>query len=267
METINNILARPGRCLLIIFLLALALRTARCWLENRFDKDAILYVYMAEDLAGGEINQAFDRNPRLPPLYVLLMAQGKKIGFSVEQAGLAISVLAGALLVLPVFLIARSFCGANAALAAAFLAATHPYLVRISAEIMRDSLFFTLLFASLAFAVLAAEQIASRYWYLSGLAAGLAALVRSEGLEILVALFCWAGLELFRSAGEFRRSWPKYAAGLLAFLAFFLLITIPVQLLLLDTTSAWAVVDPRLLSFLEGFWHLSKEEILLLENR
>jgi 4-amino-4-deoxy-L-arabinose transferase-like glycosyltransferase len=257
------------RILLIIFAVALALRTTRCFLQDRIDKDAVYYLNMTRDAAAGDFERAFSWNTRIPPLYLFMTAGGTRLGLSPEAAGLLISVLAGALLVFPVFHLARKFTGNLAALISALMVATHPYLVRLSAEIMRDSLFLLLLFGALAAAVKATDEKHARWWYAAGFLSGLATLTRSEGNELLVALFvwsCWALVQAWRnrhcdgpsaeapaSSLPLRRTLLSAVAAPITFLAIYLLTTLPVQFALNDTPSSWSVIDTRIVSFVGTF--------------
>jgi biopolymer transport protein ExbB len=53
---------------------------------------------MARDLASGDVDAAFARNPRMPPLYIWMMAEARGLGIDAESAGCWISIIAGSLL-------------------------------------------------------------------------------------------------------------------------------------------------------------------------
>jgi 4-amino-4-deoxy-L-arabinose transferase-like glycosyltransferase len=256
--------------LLAIIALALVLRTARYAIEHRLDKDSVGYIYMAEKIVKGDISGAIYMNPRIPPLYISLLALGEYSGIGAEASGVIVSILAGTLLLIPVFLVSRKIFGDNAGLVSAFLVATHPYLIRLSTEVLRDSLFLFLVFSAIAFAVCAAENPGiSRKWYFAGAFAGLAAMTRSEGTFFLAAVVIWALFELAvraRSAGVMVLL--KRTAGLLlCVLAGFLLMTVPVERYLADTPSRWSVVDYRIPDALRSFTSISKKEIMEKEDR
>ena len=253
-----------------IIALAVVLRTTRYMIEHRIDKDSVGYIYMAEKLAQGKINDAIYMNPRMPPLYISLLALGEYSGIGAEAAGVIVSLLAGTLVLIPVFLISRKIFGDKIGLVSAFLVATHPYLIRLSTEVMRDSLFLFLLFSSVAFAVYAADHSGiSRKWYFSGAFAGLAAMTRSEGTFLIVAIFIWMLLE---TAIQLRKGGPlvllKRNTGLLiCVLAGFLLMTVPVERHLADTPSRWSIVDYRISGALRAFTSMSEKEIMGKEDR
>lgn len=260
----------PFFLLALIVLLAFSLRVARALIETRVDKDAVVYVQMAKELASGNINDAFGYIPRLPPLYVSIMAAGEYLGIGAEKTGLILSIFAGTLLIIPVFWIAFMLSDNKyIALVAALLAATHPYLVRDGAEVLRDSLFYCLVFTGLAFAVRSAEKIRPFYWLMAGLFTGLATLTRSEGNELLIAAILWIIWEFFIK-------WKKRALNidtiknyLMAFLCLltgFMLVTAPVQICLSKTSSTWCFIDQRIISYGKAFVSLPKADIINAEE-
>ena len=177
-----------------IALLSIGLRVAACHLSNRVDKDSVQYIRMAEDIGAQDERVAFSRNSRMAPLYPYAMAGLRRFGLDVETGGQIISVAAGVLLVLLVGALAREFFGRTAGFAAAFICATHPTLVLTSTEVMRDSLFLALLFASLLLAVQAARRFNSWKWLAAGALCALTTATRTEGFELLLALLAWAAV-------------------------------------------------------------------------
>ncbi|MCK5844984.1 MAG: hypothetical protein KAG97_09770, partial [Victivallales bacterium] len=111
-EYFDRITARRWLTIGLLVLLAFSLRAAKPFLVDRIAKDGVLYVYMADDIASGNLKTAFERNNRIPPLYLFLMAGLSRIGLETETAGVLISILAGAFLVIPVFLMAEMIFGA-----------------------------------------------------------------------------------------------------------------------------------------------------------
>lgn len=270
---------KTGWIILILLVFALGARCARCALTNRIDEDALIYMTMADRVASGNIDAAFEFNTRIPPLYPFLMAYIVKAGASAWLAGTLISVVAGTLLIIPVFVIANTLFGRFVAFGAAFLCATHPYLIRISADIMRDPLFLLFLFSSVMFAVLACAPSRKRCWYLSGCAAGLAVMTRTEGTEMILVLITWLGIEFFRSIKEkpcddeaikpFSRALKSLFYCLCVFVCFismFMLVTIPVQSALTKTLSEWSIVDHRITGYVHDFFYRPVDDIIKQEK-
>ena len=243
----------PWRLLLLILLAAVCLRLGRALISDPVTKDSVLYVEMAEEWAVLGAGNAFDRNPRIPPLYIGLMAAGEWLGLGAEITGLLVAVLAGALLPLAVFFLARRlFTEMRPALLAAVLAAMHPMLMRNSAEIMRDSLFLVWFTAALALAATGMMSFRWRawcWWGLAGLAAALAALTRDEGGELLLIVAAWGAVEAWRGDGDFLPRLRRVAAGGAVFVLVYVLVLLPVWKGLGKTTSEWHPVPERLLKY------------------
>jgi 4-amino-4-deoxy-L-arabinose transferase-like glycosyltransferase len=241
--------------LILILVLALAARVGRCFLTDRIDKDSVVYVEMAEDWREKGMARAFERNPRIPPLYTALMAGGAGLGLGAETAGHAVSVIAGVVTVFAVWLAARAvFSGSTLPLTAALLAAAHPFLIRVSEDVMRDSLFVCLTACSLAAAAYGARRIkVFLVWPAAGGFAALAVMTRSEGLELLPVFFAWGLVELALSRGRFRKTlvsvflaWCLSAAGFAAVM----LAALP---FLHGASSRWEIVDHRAKGYLTRF--------------
>ncbi len=254
-------------CLVAIFILALALRVTRCLIVNRVDKDAILYVRMSDRIAKGELKKAYDLNPRIPPLYLYLMAQGKKLGIDSQIAGQAVSVLFGALLIFAVFSLGNTLFGRKMALMSAFIAAIMPSLIEISAMVMRDSLFVFLLFASLAFAVKAVRKFSILNWIFAGIFCALATMTRNEGIEIILAVICSIGFSLlFFHRGKMKNI-SKSFVGFILFMIFFVAVSFPVQIKMDQYGANWEVFSSRIVSYFDSFGDLSKRQVIKRESR
>ncbi|MFZ2658417.1 MAG: glycosyltransferase family 39 protein [Victivallales bacterium] len=251
-------------CFLLVLALAFGLRLARSIIDDNMDKDSVAYLWMAEAAAAGDINGAVAYNVRMPPLYIFLMAAGEYLGIGAYNAGMAVSVIAGTLLLIPVFFITRTLFNGKIAVFASIIVATHPYLVRISAEIMRDSLFLFLIFAGLAFALRAAKGGGVLLWCLPGIFAGLAVMTRTEGIDLVCTIIIWFAVELyvaFRNKSAMN-AMKRVSSSAFCLLTGFLLVTLPVQLSLSETSSTWGPVDYRIMSFAHGFTQLTTREVL-----
>lgn len=253
---------------LLLMALAFSLRLSMAFIDDSMDKDSAVYLWMAETAATGNISGAMEYDGRMPPLYIAIMAVGEYAGIGAYNAGVAISIIAGTLLLIPVFSITRMLFNGKIALFSTVLAATHPYLIRISTEIMRDSLFLFLLFAGLAFALKAAKGENGIAWCIPGIFAGLAVMTRTEGIDLVFAIMLWFAVESYFT---FRNkniviALNKMLSSTFCLLSAFFLVTIPVQLMLSDTSSVWGPVDYRIMNFVHGFTNLTTTEVLKLDK-
>jgi 4-amino-4-deoxy-L-arabinose transferase-like glycosyltransferase len=122
--------------------------------------DGAEYARLAQNLLGG-LGYVGMRGHELyvfPPLYSLAIAVLLPFTHDAELAGTLVSLIAGALLVVPVWMLATDLYGPRAGLPAGVLAATLPFTVQLSTVVLAESLFLTLVATGLAFAVRAARD-------------------------------------------------------------------------------------------------------------
>jgi hypothetical protein len=129
-----------------------------------------------------------------PPLYPLAIAAMMLVTRHAETAGIAISLLAGAALVFPVYGLAALMYGRRAALVAGTIVAFLPFAVDLSVVVLSDSL-FTLLAASALYTLVRSFRDGSwRFGACSGALFALGYLTRPEGLVLggagFLALVC-----------------------------------------------------------------------------
>jgi 4-amino-4-deoxy-L-arabinose transferase-like glycosyltransferase len=195
--------------------------------------DEPYYLWSGQSLLNGAGYRVFDLaaahfEPLFPLLAALLARLAQAVGVNAPGAlmfgSAAIYVVAGALLVLPIYGIARRLTGTRSGLAAGLLLAVSPPLA-VGALLwgtMTEPLFL-LLIAVAWWGLLVAQQD-NRLWtyVLAGASLGLAYLTRGEALIYLVAGL--AALVALR-VGQ-RRLIPRTLAGIgLAVAAFFVLIS------------------------------------------
>jgi 4-amino-4-deoxy-L-arabinose transferase-like glycosyltransferase len=270
-ESVEKILDK--RCLTVGFLILLAfsVRVAKPFLVDRISKDGVLYVYMADDIARGDLNEAFKRNNRIPPLYLFLMAGLGRVGLESETAGVLISVVAGVLLIIPVFLMAEMIFGPRVATVSGFLAAVNPNLVNASSQVMRDSLFLFFLFCSLylLFKALDGKKWNLIFWSGAGFCSLLAAATRTEGFEMIGVALLAATVEaivLLKHANPLSDLIRKRVAGLLCMCLVYYAASLPFSMALEHTPSTWSCVDNRIPGFLRGLLHITTEDALKSED-
>ncbi len=257
--------------LIMLLLLACSLRIGRSLIVDRISKDGVLYVQMAENVKNGERSEAFIENRRMPPLYILMITFVSNLGVSLESAAMAISIVAGFMMVLPLFLVVRMFFGTKIAAFSGLLIAVHPSLVRISSTIMRDSLFLSLFLFSFASILFAIQKNRLLFWGLGGFFAALATATRAEGFEIITALILWMIVDLImkkRNEKQFKIAdiWRQTLSGPLIFILLFFITSQPIVNAVKGTSSTWSVVDTRIIGYIKGFFSNSSEDVLKTED-
>ena len=262
---------RYWQILIMLLLLASALRITRNFIIQRISKDGVLYVRMAEHVQNGERRTAFIENRRMPPLYILMITSMGQLGISLESAAMLISIIAGSLLIIPLFLVVRLFFGTKIATFSGLLIAVHPSLVKISSTIMRDSLFLSLFvfaFCSLVFAI---DKNRLIFWGIGGCFTAWATATRAEGFELMIAVVLWIIIDLImkkRRDGKLKIDsvWRQSLAGPIIFILFFVITSLPILNAVKGTASSWNPIDKRIVGYVKGLFLNASDEVLKRED-
>ena len=201
------------RCLVILALLALGLRAWQITHTEVVSRDSISYIRIAWQLEHGDWRQVMRSSPQHPgyPLSVLAVSRPVRQFIPTDlprawqlSAQLA-SALASVLLVVPMFFLGRELFDRRIAFWACVLFQCLPSSSKVMGDGLSDTLF--LLFACTGFwmACVALRRGARTAFALTGVAGGLAYLVRPEGVLIVGATgLVVLGLQVGR---RWRRSW------------------------------------------------------------
>lgn len=218
--------ATPGRSgsswpAIRIVLLSIAL-VAAFWLRLRLaagvpaiENDGAFYARLAQEMllniGGHGFHPAWpDFFPRLTALatrFLFSASAGDMVGLAdplrVEFAARAVSAGAGALLLIPLFVMARRVAGEGAAWATLALTALHPRMLVFSGQALTEMLFGALVITALALAgwIRRARRPARALLAagLAGAAAGAATLTRPEGVVVGAFVVIVTGLSARRS--------------------------------------------------------------------
>jgi 4-amino-4-deoxy-L-arabinose transferase-like glycosyltransferase len=255
----------------LICVLAFSLRAIRPFVVDRIAKDGVLYVSVANDISQGNLNIAFRKNRRMPPLYVFMMAGLHKLGFNLETAGKLISIIAGVLLIIPVYLITEMIFKSRVAAMGAFLVAVNPDMIKISARVMRDSLFLAILFTAVYFVIKAmkTERWNLHFWSISGLLVSIGVAVRTESIEIIPITIIWMIVELISLKRDKKPILPtakRWSVGLLMLVSIYLIAAIPFIKTLEGTSSTWSIVDERIPGYFRTFLRLPEKDAIEVED-
>jgi len=173
----------------LIVLLGLAVRAWLAWSTPLIGTDSALFLWNAElwDAEGWRAAVRFPKHPLYP--FLIWVSGGVCGGY--ERAGLAVSVVLGALQIVPVFLLARRLAGRGAAIAAGVLLAIHPHSCRLAGDVMTEGTYYLFFLSAVWFGYVAG---ADRRWgasILAGVCAGLAYLARPEGAIVVGMVGVW----------------------------------------------------------------------------
>jgi len=202
---------RTRNTLLLAFLAALLVRGVAAWYAGSAQPQEVRYITIARGILSGAGFHGLDnRFPDIiqPPLYpmmlaVALMLPGPDLGIA-----RGVSLLLGALLILPCAIIARRLFGEPAARRAACLVAVYPLLADMSSAAITESTFALLVTLAALGLWRSLELETTRPGRLlagvSGLLLGLSFLTRPEGLTYLMAAWAVCLVNAF---------WNRHASG------------------------------------------------------
>jgi 4-amino-4-deoxy-L-arabinose transferase-like glycosyltransferase len=128
-----------------------------------------------------------------PPLWTIALAPFAKVGLDGYDAARLVGAVAGAAVVVAVGAVGRRLAGARAGLIAAGLAAVYLPFVVSDTSGMSEALYLVLVALTVLAVLSARESARAPLAVAAGVAAGLAALTRTEGL-LLVPLLAWPAL-------------------------------------------------------------------------
>jgi len=245
-----------------IVLLGLLARIARAVIELDIKQDAVLYMNMARLWSTQGVDAAFLQMNWIPPLWPWLLANLHSVGVEPEFAGEVIGVVMGATVIVSVFFICRQiFEKESYALAGALLVAIHPYLIRLSTVMLRDTIYIPLVACAIAIAMNACVKLKWWKWALYGVVCALAVMTRREGGELLIFLGAWSIVEMIQKRAEFKDALKRVVIANVSAFVFFLIITLPVQNELGKSECTWRIIPDDVSSNVERLLTISDDEL------
>jgi 4-amino-4-deoxy-L-arabinose transferase-like glycosyltransferase len=193
---ISFVRRRPRATLAALLVLALVARLVFWFvvvgLGNTGGGDEPDYHRLAADLASGQgfLSPVGEPTAARPPLYPMLLGALYTVTGPNPDAGRALQVVLGVLIVFLVYELARRFFSPATALLAAALAAVNPGLIYMSALLMSENLYVVLLLLTLLLLVgeFKGRGTPIRRVAIAGLLAGLSSLARPTGFVIAIIL-------------------------------------------------------------------------------
>jgi 4-amino-4-deoxy-L-arabinose transferase-like glycosyltransferase len=174
--------------------------------------DGLRYIHQAQELEGGKTFQALFRSIDHPAYPLAISAVHRLIGgdgpVDWQRAAQVASVIAGALLVIPLYLVALEMFGASSAWLAVVLSFLVPVTGHVMGDAMSESLFLLFLFSGVWTSIRFLKE--GRFSWLPPtiLFAALAFWVRPDALVLPAALVATLGvIPLMRST---RLLWPRW---------------------------------------------------------
>jgi hypothetical protein len=212
-------------------------RLAACWPERVVRWDEPAYLWLARELLSGRYEIAGYPNLHYPPFLPVLFAP-LVAWLPPAWPGNLWFIVAGALLPVPVFQLARRMLGPRVASLTAVLTATFPLLLvsPLFWGTLSEPPYLLLLFVGLDRAHAAHVDGRWRDFVWAGLSLTLAYLTRPEGFLAVGLVFAFLALAtVFPQRFTSRAAWP----GLAAFAATALLVALPYLVFLHQASGHW----------------------------
>jgi len=196
-----------------LVLLALALRLYSLQFFDVISTDGTGYVGAAQALGRGDFHGIGTYG-----FYPVLIRVAGWLIRDLELAGRVVSLVAGSLLVVPLYLLGREILSRRGALCASLMVVVWPPLVSSSCEVMTQASYDFILLSAVYLVWRMFQRPSAPAGALAGLCVGLAFLTRPEG----VLLFLLPPLPfLILYHGELRKRWAMPAAYMAGFAALF----------------------------------------------
>jgi 4-amino-4-deoxy-L-arabinose transferase-like glycosyltransferase len=170
------------------------------------------------------------------PLYPSFIALAHFFAPSDEIAGILVSAIFGALIVLPVFYLGKEIFNERVGLVAAVFAAFQPFLYMSSGSVLTESVFHFLLAISCLLGWRAFKRGRFVDIVLFGLFTSFSYLTRPEGIGFLLILSAWV---LFVNPPDGKRHWTKKVAITAVVLLGFFVISSPYLIQLRKEAGRW----------------------------
>ena len=142
------------------------------------------YARIAQNLVQHRTYVGLSEGPELvmPPFFPIILALGSLVTESVDGATRLMPLLAGVLLVLAAFALARLMYGSRVAFCAAVLTAIHPLLIDLSTTALSESVYLPLMLAAVWSGLRALDSGRPSHMMWCGTFIGLMYLTRPEGV-------------------------------------------------------------------------------------
>lgn len=164
-------------------LVAAVVRSYLLWQYYCISSDGVLYLRAAEDFLAGDIKAGLASV--YPPGYPVLIAAVYPLFGDWELAGQALSLLLGVTLLFPLHWLFRQVFDDRIALLGCYLAGVSPFLALYSVHVRTESLYLFLSTLAIALFATALTRESLARFFLGGIVAGYAYLVRPEAIGFL----------------------------------------------------------------------------------
>ncbi|MCA9093125.1 MAG: glycosyltransferase family 39 protein, partial [Planctomycetaceae bacterium] len=216
---------------LLVLIASLGMRIFAMLRVGIIGNDGLTYTTIATEILEGRWIHS-NRTLLFNPYSASIALLHHWTGISCEFAGLLLNALPGGLAVVPLYFWCRDAFDRRVALTTAWIFALHPILIRYSAPVMRDGLFWFCMLATIHLGWSALHGRGMTRYLLAGFFATCATLNRTEGLVLFVLFTLWAIL-LPRNSAHPRFVLVRRCVGTLGSVAVFPVVIVALNLAVL----------------------------------
>jgi len=226
----------PGRVLLLLMGLSLALRLLAALWRPMIDLDEIAYVRMAENLAHGKgLFEIYGNdNTYFAPLLPILISGLGVMLRNFVTAGYVVQAVFGTLMLVPVYLLGREFFNTRAGLMAAALVGVMPLTLDYSSRIYSESVYSFFLLMAVFFGWTLTKNRHLKCGVNCGLSLGMAYLANPAGLFYVAVIPALALLVAWR-----QKQIARVIRPILLLLAIFAVFAVPYVFYLHSQLGTW----------------------------
>lgn len=241
--------------LMILVSSAILIRLLFLRFEVVITPDGYNYAMLAEALAAGKFREGF--SAFWSPLYPVLVSIALALNRNVETAGRVVSLVAGSLLIIPVYYLIKDSFGWRAAVLGGVLVALHPLLIYYSLLLLTEATYTTLLITSIFIGWRALRgrgddsntAAKSAQFFITGALFGLCYLTRPEAFGFIVIMLAWTlGARLFTRTGDLKAVLRNALFLLLGFFIF----ALPYIIYVHQQTGVWTISEKFSIHILGG---------------
>jgi len=188
--------------------------------ESVISWDGVYYATLGGRIISGDLMGGI--SAYWSPLYSFLIGITSIFFQDLEYSGKFVSVIAGALLVVPSYFLIRDFYGQTPAFIGTILTVVHSYLINSSLWVMTESLYTLIFTTGILITWYALRDNKTQFFFFTGLLFGAAYLLKPEAIGFIGLIFVLMIAAKFFRHFRLRSLLKNYLALLLGFTIFFL---------------------------------------------